>query len=162
MDNFKGVNGVMLTQGLFLEHNNKDAPYTLRDYDIERKGKVYKSVPAIYRTCVDEYDAAMQIVGSWEHWKKLSNIDWFLNGLLTSQGYRYTGLVDWRYEMQMRDESTAKRQLLEQAEGGNMSASRYLHEAAKKSTSKAGRPQKPTKQKETSSTVTQIYNRLKK
>ena len=163
MSKYKAANGIQLTQGLFLEHGNQDAPYTLRDYDIEKNGKTYKSIAEIYRNSIDEYDAAMKIVESWAHWQKLLGLGWFVSGLETTQGYRFTGLVDWRLEMQMRDESRSKQQLQELAETGNVSASRYLNEMSRKGSTKAvGRPEKKPKQTKAGSQVTQLYSQFKK
>lgn len=142
MSNFRASNGVMQTQALFYEFNNPDAPYTLRDEDFtNRAGKTYKSAAAIYREAVDEYDAAIKIVGSWTHWEKLLGLKWFVEGIHTG-GYNFGGVGKWREEMALRDASFAKSQLVESAEAGNVTAQRYLHETATKgSKGKAGRPE---------------------
>lgn len=160
MDKFKASNGRRLTQGLFYEFNNPDAPYTLRDEDFTNaKGVTYRSAAAIYRSCVDEYDAAMQIVESWAHWKMLLGLDWFVNGADLG-GYDFDGIKSWREEMALRDASRSKALLQEQAENGNVAAQRYLNESSNK-TNKAGRPAKPKAVKQVSN-VESLYNRVKK
>lgn len=159
MDKYKASNGRRLTQGLFYEFNNPDAPYTLRDEDFTNaKGVTYKSAAAIYRSCVDEYDAAMKIVGSWAHWKMLLNLDWFVNGADLG-GYDFDGIKAWREEMALRDASHSKALLQEQAENGNVTAQRYLNESSNKTT-KAGRPAKPKVVKQVSN-IESLYNKVK-
>lgn len=143
----KAKNGIQLTQGLFYEFNNVDAPFTLRAEDYTSgRGNTYTSVSKIYMESVDEYDAAMKILGSWEHWEKLCNLKWFTEGYTTSTGMVYGGLNNWRNQMKLRDESLAKSQLIDQVKMGNTAAIRYLHEVSTKT--KAGRPKKATAPKE--------------
>ena len=152
-----GKNGVRLTQELFYEHNKPDAPFSMRDANdsegnyVSRSGKKYRSVPFIFRGSVDEYDAAMKILGSWEHWQKLCGLKWFVEGNVNNNGV--SGLATWREEMRLRDESRAKSILMEQADGGNVTAARYLHETSRKG--KVGRPEK-TKAKKAVSSVSSI------
>lgn len=132
---FKGANGSYLTQGLFYEFNNPDAVYTLRPEDHKsKKGKTYKSVYKIYMESVDEYDAAINILGSYVHWQKLCQLDWFMKGF-DFGAYRLPGLEDWRQHLKARDESTAKRQLLQEAENGSVTAQKTIYDSSK------GKPQ---------------------
>lgn len=161
----KGKNGQYLTQGLFYEWNNPDAIYTLRDSDSElwtnRSGKVYKSFPAIYRRCVDEYDAAMELLGSWDHWQYLiKQCDWFVNGLQNTKGVQVgTSLVEMRAEMERRDQSKAKRVLMEKVEDGDLNAAKYLYDKTTK-TKSVGRPEKK-KPAKSPSAVASIYDKIK-
>lgn len=165
MSKYKGKNGAYLTQALFYEWNNPDAPYTLRDSDTEywtnTKGKKYKSIPYIYRNSIDEYDAAIRILGSWEHWQFLITCnDWFLNGKKNSQGIQMgLSLKQMREEMQKRDESRAKQVLLERIHEGDVSAAKFLYERVTKKTG-AGRPEKKTPSK-TNSNVANIYEKIR-
>ena len=148
MSELKGSNGVMFTQGLFYEYNNPDAPYTLRTEDhTSRKGNVYKSFARVYRESVDEYDAAMTLLGSWAHWQKLCKEEWFSTGVIN--GSSFSGLNDWREEKEKANESAAKRVLLDAVADGDVQAAKYLDsKVAKKEVQKgAGRPEKkvPTK-----------------
>jgi len=160
MEKYKASNGRRLTQGLFYEFNNEDAPYTLRDEDFtNRKGKTYKSAAAIYRDAVDEYDAALKLVGSWGHWKLLlDTCDWFVNGAELG-GFSFDGVKAWRDEMALRDASHSKKLLQEQADNGNVTAMKYLNESSSK-TGKAGRPAKPVKKKPVSE-VSSIFKAVK-
>lgn len=160
MSQFKASNGRRLTQGLFYEFNNEDAPYTLRDEDFtNRAGKTYKSAAAIYRSSVDEYDAAIRILGSWGHWKLLlDTCNWFVEGIDTGS-FVFEGVKSWRDEMALRDASLSKRQLQEQAENGNVTAMKHLNDNSGKST-KAGRPVKPQKAKPVSE-LSNIYDKVK-
>jgi len=138
---YKAENGIQLTQGLFYEFNNLEAPFTLRSVDYtSKRGNTYTSVAKIFIESVDEYEAAITILGSWEHWEKLCNLSWFTEGYTTSTGMVYGGLNNWRNQMKLRDESLAKSQLIDQVKTGNVAASRYLHEISTKH--KAGRPKK--------------------
>jgi len=158
-------NGIKLTQELFYEHNKPDAPFSMRDANdgegsyVARSGKKYKSLPYVFRHAIDEYDAAMSTLGSWEHWQKLCGLKWFLEGNVNNCGV--SGLLVWREEMKLRDESKTKKLLMEQAEDGNVAAMRYLNESAKKI--KAGRPQKQKAQKESTvvSSLAQRMNEIK-
>ena len=148
MSKLKGSNGVMFTQGLFYEFNNVDAPFTLRNEDyVSRKGNTYKSFAQVYREAVDEYDAAMALLGSWAHWQKLCKESWFLTGEVN--GSTFSGLNDWREEKEKANESAAKRVLLDAVADGDVQAAKYLDSkvAKKESTKSAGRPEKkvPTK-----------------
>lgn len=142
MDQFKASNGRRLTQGLFYEFGNPDAPYTLRDQDYtSRAGKAYTSAAEIYRNSADEYEAALKLLGSWSHWQLLlRTCKWFVDGADTG-GFDFPGLNSWREEMALRDASMSKKQLQEAAEAGNVAAMRYLNEHAGKK-KKVGRPEK--------------------
>lgn len=72
-----GPTNIQFTQALFVEFN-PDAPYTLRTRDRERDGRKVISAYQVYMQSVDEYDAAMRLVGSLEHWRKLCSLKWFM------------------------------------------------------------------------------------
>lgn len=141
MDKYKASSGRRLTQGLFYEFSNADAPYTLRDTDFtNKKGKTYTSMAEIYRNSVDEYDAAIKLLGSWPHWEMLLKLDWFMNGTEVG-GTIFEGVKAWREEMSRRDASKAKEQLQKAAVEGNIAAQKYLHDQSGK-VKGAGRPEK--------------------
>ena len=159
MVTMKGENGVYLTQGLFYEFNNQEAPYTLRDtgkksHYVAQSGKRYLSVPHVYRNCIDEYEAAMELLGSWEHWKKLCSNKWFMEGKDS-----LSGLVDWREEKVIQDKMLAKKALLEAIEDGNVAAAKLLYETTNKKT--VGRPEK-TKPEAKKSSVTSLAAEIRK
>lgn len=164
----RAPNGIYYTQELFYEFNNRDAPLSLREPNDEegnyvaRSGKKYKSVPHIYRNSVDEYDAAMKILGSYDHWKRMvRDCKWFTEGA-PIMGSTYTCLEDWREEMRLRDASTSKALLVQSAADGNVTAQRYLHETSTKSKG-AGRPakSKPTKDESSDKEIVDFVSKLK-
>ena len=160
---YKGSNGIYLTQGLFYEFNNPEAPYTLRPEDYtSRKGNKYVSFAKVYRDSVDEYDAAMTLLNSWTHWQKLCKEKWFQTGGVN--GSNFTGLNDWREEKEKSNESAAKRVLLDAiADGDTQAAWKIYDKVTKKEVTKgAGRPEKkvPTiKASNVSNIATEIRKR---
>lgn len=162
MSKLKGSNGVYLTQGLFYEYNNPEAPYTLRPDDYtSRKGNTYKSFARVYRESVDEYDAAMDLLGSWQHWQKLCKESWFLTGEVN--GSTFTGLNHWREEKDKANESAAKRVLLDAiADGDTQSAWKLYDKVTKKEMQKSvGRPEKKVP-KSVESKVSSIADQIRK
>jgi hypothetical protein len=146
---------------LFYEFNKPDAPYTLRSEDyVSKKGIKYKSVSALYRDCNSEYEAAILIVESWEHWKKLCSLDWFVKGHETSAGLKYQGLNDWKEEQELRKKSVSETVLMEQVVEGNVTAARFIYEQQSKQAVK-GRPE-TKKPKEKTSNVESLYARVKR
>lgn len=123
----KDVRGHKRTKSLFIDHKPditlNETFYTLRDY--EREG--YPSAYIIYMTSVDEAEAAMKLVGSMAHWEKLCNLKWFLEGY-SPVGHR--GIESWRRDMAARDETSAKKSLIQEAEMGNVTAAKALHQYA--------------------------------
>lgn len=129
----KSSNGVMKTEGLFWEKASKinNLPnrlpavpvYSLKYYD-------HKGLPSmylIYISCATEYEAAMKILGSWRHWKKLCECTFFKEYL-----------DEWREERTLREESLAKTAILESISGGNVSAAKTILDEGKRKG--AGRP----------------------
>ena len=163
MSEFKSTTGQALTQGLFYEWNNPDAPFSLRDTGnepvyVSRKGKEYTSVPYLYRNSISEYECAIQLLGSWEHWTKLCALDWFMTGNVMNANY--TGLNDWRAEKELAEESKAKAVLMKAIEDGDVQAAKFLYDKKTKATTvQRGRPEKkvPTK---TKGTVLTLAKRL--
>jgi len=107
--------------------------------EVERAG--LPSAYLIYMNSVDEADAAMKIVGSNRHWRKLEKLKWFLNGDLSIS---FDGLLNWRRDMALRDATLAKKVLLQSAKEGNISAAKRLLDEYKSSVPKnnVGRPKK--------------------
>lgn len=141
MNNLVDVRGVYRTESLFKETirpivaESYDPVYTIKEKDNE-----YPSMYRIYMESVDEYDAAMKLVGSMAHWEKLCALKWFKTGR-TEVGFR--GLDAWREDMRQRDLSYAKAKLKKAADNGDITATRKLHDiASKKTPRKVGRPEK--------------------
>jgi len=126
----KDARGAHRTESLFNETiqpsiRKKFEPlYSLRDYD--HKG--YLSAYQIYMTSIDEYDAAIKLVGSMSHWRKLCALVWFMTG---RRECGFEGLYQWREDMAARDTTEAKRVMLEQCKENNVSAARGLDKVAK-------------------------------
>lgn len=123
-----GPTRIQYTKALFYEHEPSSAPYTMCTRDKERDGRKVISAYQVYMQSVDEYDAAMRLVGSMEHWRKLCSLKWFMDGIPG----RADGLKQWRKDMKDRDASNAKKLLMEKASEGNVQAARYLHEVSTK------------------------------
>jgi hypothetical protein len=100
----------------------------------------YPSMYQIYMECVDEYEAAMRLVGTMKHWEKLCSISWFMDG---KDDFGTRGLKAWREDMRRRDESKALSLLNAKAEEGDTSAARAILQHAKDKNKKSvGRPRK--------------------
>lgn len=87
--------------------------------ELERDGK--PSAYQIYMNSVDEFEAAMKLVGSLYHWQALCSKDWFMQELR-----------QWREHMALRDYSFAKRAILKDVKGGDGPAARKLLEMSNK------------------------------
>lgn len=147
LQDFKDVRGAYKTEALFCETISAQSQktykpmYTLKDYP-------HRGLPSafeIYSRSTDEYDAAMNILGSYSHWKKLCSLKWFMEG---KEGV-FRGVKHWREEMKQRDISLAKKTLMEQVEEGSVSAASALLRLAESKNSKG----RPKKEKDTSSHV---------
>lgn len=123
-ENFIDRRGALKTELLFQETikpdrlDNYQPMYTLKEQDTE-----LPSAYRIFMSSVDEYDAAMNILGSMRHWRRLCGLKWFMDGIPT---VGFDGLKSWRKDMEMRDKSAAKKQLMEKASEGNVTAQRTL------------------------------------
>lgn len=134
------VRGVRKTETLFLESistaskANYEPLYTLREQEKQGKPSAYQ----IYMHSIDEADAALKLVGSLAHWRKLLTLKWFREG---SEAMGHEGIEQWREDMRARDATRAKEVLLRLAREGNVTAANSL---AKMSAPKGpvGRPQK--------------------
>ncbi len=127
----RGSNGVQLTEALFEETcisaRNKDpefkALYSLKEYPLSNTPSAYQ----IYINSVDETEAAIKLVGSLSHWRKLCSLKWFLTG---RKDVGFEGLLQWRQDMWERDRSSAKKVLIKLASEGNVTAARTLDKLA--------------------------------
>lgn len=127
---------VMKTEGLFYEHASKlkaapnfpidpEPVYTLKD-------RPHKGLPSAYEIYMDsstEYEAAMRIVGSWKHWKKLCRAKFF-----------QVHVNEWREERVQMEEAMAHTVLLNTLEKDNITAAKSILESNKKNNKGAGRP----------------------
>lgn len=108
------------TKALFYEHRHvttveENAPYCLKPNDYEFKGVVYKSMYLIYMSCDSEYEAAIKLLGNYNHWTKLKRCTWFL-----------PYVEEWNAELILRESALAKSKLVALTEAGNVTAARTL------------------------------------
>ena len=88
---YKDKQGRYLTRGLFKEtcfNDNVEPSYTLGDEDKDN----LLSMKKLYLECRDptEMKAAQVLLGSWNHWKRLCDCDWFQEHI-----------QDWREELEV-------------------------------------------------------------
>ncbi len=116
------VRGHRRTGSLFAETSqdkNRHPVFTLKDYDHNGLISAYN----LYMTAIDEYDAAITMVGCMTHWRKLMASSWFMTG---DPDRNFTGLTSWRKDMQARDASQAKALLINKMKEGDRQAAQYL------------------------------------
>jgi hypothetical protein len=122
------------TKALFYEHRHQTtvetaAPYCLKANDHEFKGVVYKSMYLIYMSCDSEYEAAIKLLGNYQHWTKLKRCTWFL-----------PYVEEWNAELVLRESALARAKLVALTEAGNVTAARTLLNGKKIAGRKVGKP----------------------
>jgi hypothetical protein len=135
-DQLKDSQGRFRTQSLFWErrHESYPAHFTLKKHNIERDGKVYLSLYEKYMEINDptEYQVAIRLLGSWDHWQALCNSKWFKEHV--------TG---WREELRIKLDSQRYYEALKAASTGSLPATKFLAERwgdEEKEVKKRGRP----------------------
>ena len=108
------------TKALFYENRfqttvETNAPYCLKSNDHELHGVVYKSMYLIYMSCDSEYEAAIKLLGNYQHWTKLKRCTWFL-----------PYVEEWNAELRLRESALARAKLVKLTEAGNVTAARTL------------------------------------
>ena len=152
---FKDDKGKWLKRMLFWEtagtegREQYDVLYTLKEEDFTDPdtGKFYKSARKMYIEIQDptEYDFAMQLLGSWSHWKALCKVSWFKEHL-----------NEWREELEIKLRSKAIKAMVSTAihEGSKgTTAAKYV--ASKGWEDNRGRPSKASVDKQA-----RIQNRI--
>ena len=141
------VRRVQRTENLFSGINKREDKYPSLYSLSEAERDGLPSAYLIYMNSVDESDAAMKIVGSLRHWRKLAKLKWFLNGDISIS---FDGLLNWRQDMVQRDITLAKKTLLESVKKGNVPAAKRLLDEYKDAIpkNKVGRPLKETQLEE--------------
>lgn len=119
------------TQSLFWEarriYGDVAKPlYNMTPNDNEHTLSMYK----IYMSYDNEYEAAMRILGDWDHWENLCAHKPFMKKL-----------EKWRQERTIREEALAHNILVEAARQGNVTAAKTLLLESKK-VNNVGRPSK--------------------
>jgi len=125
---------------LFYEFNktrHEDYPplYTMREESFQGLPSAY----LIYMYSESEHEAAMKLVGSWQHWQRLLKSRPFVEGY--EDGCMWSGLQAWRDEKGIRDKAIAYNQLRTSAAEGNVQAQKMIFDGTK-TPSKRGRPSK--------------------
>ena len=122
---------------IFLEMNPKNPLYTMRELPFKGLPSAY----LIYMLSDSEYEAAMKLVGSWNHWQRMCEIKPFMEGPRANKNkgntWAWAGLSEWRLEKEIRDKATAYNQLKINAEEGNVQAQKLIFEGG---AGKRGRP----------------------
>jgi hypothetical protein len=117
---WKDEKGRWLTLSLFYElaaYNDKSrAIYTKYEVDVERDGKIYKSLKDIYvnydHIPGNEYDFANQYFGGWDHWKALQSSAQAVKDLIQS----------WRDELEVRIKSESVKGIIASSKGSDNTA----------------------------------------
>lgn len=133
---FKDSMGRYRTLSLFYETNTSaETPvFTLKPKDTHN----YISMKRLYLEYADptEYSFAIAVLGSWEHWQRLSNCDWFQKHV-----------VEWRDELEVKLRSEAITEMRDLAMSGNKDAAKWLADRGWNK-HKVGRPTKEEVQSE--------------
>lgn len=126
------------TGGLFWEkrHSSPCKPlYNLKEYDDKENGVL--SMYQIYMQCPTEYDAALVLLGSVNHWNTLCECDWFKEHI-----------ARWRYEMSVRNTAIGEAVIYQNAVKGDTRSAKLLLEQNTPKTPRTAagkRKQRPTK-----------------
>lgn len=122
------------TLSLFLEiAYNKDAIFTLKEYDHEYEGKTYYSLKKLFLEECDptEYRFATKYLAGWEHWQRMTN-----NKVLAVH------IDKWRAELELKLRSEGIEWILKSArKKQNWLAAKFLAEKGWEIRN-AGRPSK--------------------
>lgn len=124
--------------GIFLEAQSPNSTvtplYTLKEFDDEERN--LPSAYRIYMDCVDEYEAAMRIVGSTRFWDRLCRNAWFIEPTRTNPIPGFDGLISWRQDKLAQQQSRVRRLLLDAAEEGDMASAKKIFDECKPANSK--------------------------
>lgn len=137
---FKDAGGRFRTQSLFAEYQRDGYP---AHFTLKREGLV--GFINLYEKYMDigdptEYQVAIQLFGSWQHWNALKRSEWFMKHLRA-----------WRYELIVKMESLRYYEMVENTTNPKtaVSATKWLatrYGEPTNSTRKAGRPTKEEKE----------------
>lgn len=107
----KDIMGRFLTQSLFYEYKNDNylPSFTLKSYDHIVDGIEYKSLKLLYLELAHapysgEYEFAMSVFGSWEHWERLCSTNVIL-----------PYINEWRRELEIKLTSSAINSMIKTA-----------------------------------------------
>jgi len=141
---YKTANGQYLTIGMFFETaevRNTSTIFTLKDEDLEKNGKTYKSLRLLYMTYNhiphSEYDFANECLGGWRHWLKMQESPQLKHHIEA-----------WREEMEVKLRANAVKEVISTSttEKG-FQAAKWIAEGGY-APKKAGRPSKEMVERE--------------
>lgn len=122
------------TLSLFLEiAYDKDAIFTLKDYDHSYNDKTYTSLKRLYLEESDptEYRFATKYLAGWDHWQRICG-----NKVLSQY------VEKWRHELELKLRSEGVQHILDSARSkGNWQAAKFFAEKGWERR-EAGRPSK--------------------
>jgi len=90
-------------------------------YTILEEDDTLPSAHKIYMNSMNEYEAAKQLVPTWDYWKEMIKASLKIRRMIEA----------WREEKMLKDQAEARRMLWEQASKGNVSAQKILYESKK-------------------------------
>lgn len=144
------------TQALFYEYRHKStskiqAPYTLKNYDVNIGGRHYRSMYMEYMACDSEYEAAIKLLGSYAHWLRLTKTNWFA-----------PYIEQWETERNIRDDALARSVIIRLTEAHNVTAAKSLQAVSQKGNKTAGRKVKggTRKQADTNSELDEMLGHV--
>ena len=138
-DSFKDSQGRYRTQSLFIEYPHESYPayFTLKKQDKNGAISLYRKYMAIGDPT--EYQVAIQLLGSWDHWQALTRSKWFR-----------IHLTGWRKELKTRMESDRYYEMVDNLGDpkARVQATKWLADrygGSSDQVSKRGRPSKEEK-----------------
>lgn len=146
------------TLSLFEETNSH--PTLLSVYSLKEDDGNFPSAHRIYMNAPTEYHAALELLGSYDHWKTLASAQWFLTGRINGQSIPgFSGLLNWRIEKEAKAAAIAKQTLITNAQNGETAAAKALLTEYNKNHS--GRPAKHKKKLDMDVDVNELFDRIK-
>lgn len=121
------------TKSLFIDfrekHNIDDFEeyYCLTEHPREKFGKVGITLYDKFMDSTDEYEFAVNHLGGLGHLDTLKKSVWFMDGHRSHRGYKA-----WTADMKLRDESFAKKALMEAVHEGKVQAASKIYDASVK------------------------------
>lgn len=136
-EHLKDSMGRFRTQSLFVEHKHDSypAPFTLKEYN--HRGALSMYLKYMEYSDPTEYSVALGLLGSWRHWKGLTEAVWF-------KPY----IDQWRKELKAKLEYERFEEMRDKAASGDIRATKWLADQyGPQKSPKRGRPSKAEKNK---------------
>lgn len=138
----KDKQGRFRTQSLFWEYKQLPYPFfwTLHEHDIVKDGETIPSLRKIYVSYdhipEHEYEFAMDMFNSWEHWLRLQNSEMLMPHIRM-----------WREELNIKLKALAVSKLVKAVKNGDVVAAKYVSEGKYSEEVKRGRPSKEERER---------------